>query len=144
MPPPCCFTSPYTVASPSPVPFPGALVVKNGSNMRARVTASMPTPVSSTASQTCSPARSAPHAWRQGLELEARAPREAEQLLHHDAPAQGRRHHVAQIGVRGFLRRGDRPREQLRVGEDDREQVVEVVGDTARELADRLQLLRLP
>ena len=29
--PPLCFTIPYTVASPSPVPLPIGLVVKNGS-----------------------------------------------------------------------------------------------------------------
>src|ERR1051325_202079 len=50
--PPCCFTRPYTVASPRPVPFPTALVVKNGSNARWRVASSMPAPVSSTARQT--------------------------------------------------------------------------------------------
>ena len=33
--PPLCSTIPYTVESPSPVPFPGSLVVKNGSKMRA-------------------------------------------------------------------------------------------------------------
>ena len=31
--PPLCFTMPYTVARPSPVPLPGSLVVKNGSKM---------------------------------------------------------------------------------------------------------------
>ena len=33
--PPCCFTKPSTMGSPNPVPSPGALVVKNGSKMRA-------------------------------------------------------------------------------------------------------------
>src|SRR2546430_9033485 len=32
--PPCCCTSPYTVARPSPVPLPSGFVVKNGSKMR--------------------------------------------------------------------------------------------------------------
>ena len=50
--PPDCFTIPYTVARPRPVPFPTSLVVKNGSKMRAWVTASMPIPVSDTASIT--------------------------------------------------------------------------------------------
>jgi hypothetical protein len=45
---------PYTVASPRPVPF-SALVVKNGSQIRAIVAASMPQPVSLTASSTCGP-----------------------------------------------------------------------------------------
>src|SRR3989442_237357 len=60
MPPPCCFTRPYTVASPRPVPFPAGLVVKKGSNMCVRVSSSMPTPVSPTERQTCSPARTDP------------------------------------------------------------------------------------
>ena len=42
--PPLCFTMPYTVESPSPVPLPCSLVVKNGSKRCARVSASMPTP----------------------------------------------------------------------------------------------------
>ena len=46
---------PKTVASPRPVPFPSSLVVKNGSNMRAWVALSMPTPVSVTVSTTCGP-----------------------------------------------------------------------------------------
>jgi hypothetical protein len=44
--PPLCFTMPYTVARPSPVPFPFSLVVKNGSKRRRFVSSSMPTPVS--------------------------------------------------------------------------------------------------
>src|SRR5437868_1636407 len=48
--PPLCFTMPYTVASPRPVPLPFSLVVKNGSNRWACVTGSMPVPVSLTAS----------------------------------------------------------------------------------------------
>src|SRR2546421_6651011 len=45
--PPACFTIPYTVASPSPVPLPLSFVVKNGSKMRALVCSSMPMPVRS-------------------------------------------------------------------------------------------------
>jgi hypothetical protein len=52
MPPPLCATMPYTVESPSPVPLPRPFVVKNGSKTRARVAASMPDPVSVTASST--------------------------------------------------------------------------------------------
>ncbi len=48
MKPPLCLTMPYTVASPSPVPFPTSLVVKNGSKIWARVAASMPCPLSVT------------------------------------------------------------------------------------------------
>ena len=47
--PPLCFTMPYTVASPRPVPLPGALVVKNGSNTRACTSGDMPDPESLTA-----------------------------------------------------------------------------------------------
>src|SRR5688500_19790047 len=54
--PPLCVTMPYTVDRPRPVPLPGPLVVKNGSNTRACVAASMPVPVYSTASITCGPA----------------------------------------------------------------------------------------
>ena len=46
--PPLCFTIPYTVASPRPVPSPTALVVKKGSKMCSRVSLSMPVPVSLT------------------------------------------------------------------------------------------------
>src|SRR5690349_13203351 len=52
MSPPLCLTMPYTVERPSPVPLPGSLVVKNGSNTRVRVASSMPVPVSVTASTT--------------------------------------------------------------------------------------------
>src|SRR4029450_7147026 len=38
--PPCCWTMPYTIESPSPVPVPGGLVVKNGSNTPRRVSPS--------------------------------------------------------------------------------------------------------
>src|SRR2546428_13761204 len=43
-----CLTIPYTVASPSPVPLPRSLVVKNGSKICVRVPASIPVPVSVT------------------------------------------------------------------------------------------------
>ena len=43
---------PYTVASPSPVPTPSPLVVKNGSKSRGLVSSFMPMPVSLTASIT--------------------------------------------------------------------------------------------
>ena len=54
--PPLCLTMPYTIESPSPVPCPGGLVVKNGSNARAFVSAFIPVPVSVTASRTYGPA----------------------------------------------------------------------------------------
>ncbi len=50
--PSLCFTMPYTVANPRPVPFPCSLVVKNGSKMRACVAASIPIPLSLTTSST--------------------------------------------------------------------------------------------
>jgi len=50
--PPDCFTIPYTVARPNPVPLPGSFVVKNGSKMRALVCSSIPIPVSESASMT--------------------------------------------------------------------------------------------
>ena len=43
-----CSTIPRTVDSPRPVPRPGALVVKNGSKMRAMVSSLIPEPVSRT------------------------------------------------------------------------------------------------
>src|ERR671922_182384 len=46
---------PYTVDRPSPVPLPFSLVVKKGSKIRARVFASIPIPVSLTASSTYAP-----------------------------------------------------------------------------------------
>src|SRR5581483_72221 len=49
--PPLCFTTPYTVERPSPVPFPCSLVVKNGSKICVCVSASIPVPVSETARQ---------------------------------------------------------------------------------------------
>src|SRR5574341_215077 len=54
--PPLCFTIPYTVASPSPVPLPTSFVVKNGSNMWAWTSGVIPAPVSLTASIACGPA----------------------------------------------------------------------------------------
>jgi hypothetical protein len=54
--PPLCFTMPYTVARPSPVPFPGPFVVKKGSKIWPSVAASIPWPVSLTASITYEPA----------------------------------------------------------------------------------------
>ena len=51
-PPPLCRTMPNTVDRPSPVPFPKSFVVKKGSKTRDRVSASMPSPVSVTASIT--------------------------------------------------------------------------------------------
>src|SRR6266404_3738438 len=71
------------------------------------------------------------------LERQGRAARKSQQLVHHQAAADRRRNDVAQarfIGSAG---------QELRVGEDDRQQVVEVVGDTAGELADRFHLLSL-
>ena len=53
--PPDCFTKPCTIDRPSPVPRPTCLVVKNGSNTRAKVAASMPWPLSRTRSITYSP-----------------------------------------------------------------------------------------
>jgi hypothetical protein len=48
MAPPLCWTMPYTVARPRPVPWPVSLVVKKGSKMWASVASSMPVPVSRT------------------------------------------------------------------------------------------------
>src|SRR6058998_154002 len=50
--PPCSATIPCATARPSPVPSPIALVVKNGSNTRARSSRAMPRPSSSTVTQT--------------------------------------------------------------------------------------------
>ena len=50
--PPLCCTMPYTVASPSPVPWPWLLVVKNGSKMCERGLRIHAAPVSLTASCT--------------------------------------------------------------------------------------------
>ncbi|MNV57788.1 hypothetical protein D3C71_1501360 [compost metagenome] len=50
--PPICSIKPCTIDSPSPVPLPTPLVVKNGSIADASVLASMPSPVSVTLKQT--------------------------------------------------------------------------------------------
>ena len=49
--PPWAVTIPCTTASPSPVPMPAGLVVKNGSKTRSSVAASIPLPVSLTVRQ---------------------------------------------------------------------------------------------
>ncbi len=46
--PPCFVTMPWHVARPRPTPFPGGLVVKNGSKMRGRIASGMPGPLSQT------------------------------------------------------------------------------------------------
>lgn len=79
-----------------------------------------------------------------GLQVEARAPREPKQLLHHHAPSKRCRHDITQVGVRVFERLRDRLPKQLGVGEDDGEQVVEVVRDPSRQLSNRFELLGLP
>jgi len=48
--PPLCFTIPYTVDSPSPVPLPCFFVVKNGSKIRYRTSLLIPVPLSATRS----------------------------------------------------------------------------------------------
>ena len=53
--PPLCFTMPYTVDKPRPVPLPDSFVVKNGSKIRATVAGSIPPPVSRNDSLTCGP-----------------------------------------------------------------------------------------
>ena len=54
-----CSTKPNTMLSPSPVPRPGALVEKNGSNTRPRMSSLIPVPVSDTDTRTyASPAPS--------------------------------------------------------------------------------------
>ena len=50
--PSVCFTIPYTVESPSPVPLPLGFVVKNGSKICGSASASIPHPVSSTVRRT--------------------------------------------------------------------------------------------
>jgi len=52
MKPPVCLTMPYTVDSPSPVPLPTSLVVKNGSKILSMISVGMPVPVSSTSTST--------------------------------------------------------------------------------------------
>ena len=53
--PPDCLTKPCTWDSPSPVPWPCGLVVKNGSNTWATTSGAMPVPVSATAISAYSP-----------------------------------------------------------------------------------------
>ena len=48
-------TKPWTMLRPSPLPFPIAFVVKNGSNTLARTSSLIPVPVSLTATITYSP-----------------------------------------------------------------------------------------
>ncbi|MOA54474.1 hypothetical protein D3C78_1780930 [compost metagenome] len=50
--PPSCSMNPCTIDSPSPVPLPTPLVVKNGSIAEASVTSSIPSPVSVTSRHT--------------------------------------------------------------------------------------------
>ena len=47
---------PDTMHSPSPVPLPMSLVVKNGSKIRSRISGGMPTPLSPIVTTTQSPA----------------------------------------------------------------------------------------
>ena len=47
--PPDCLTNPNTMLSPSPVPLPTSLVVKNGSKTRSISSGGIPEPVSLTA-----------------------------------------------------------------------------------------------
>lgn len=55
--PSCCFTMPYTVGRPSPIPLPTSLVVKKGSNSLARFSSEIPTPVSVTVKRANLPGR---------------------------------------------------------------------------------------
>ena len=71
------------------------------------------------------------------LEGQGRAAGKSEQLVHHEAAADRRRDDVAQarfVGTAG---------QELGVGEDDRQQVVEIVRDSTGELTDRFHLLGL-
>jgi hypothetical protein len=61
--PPDCLTIPWTVASPSPVPFPNPLVVKNGSNRWAFVSSVIPAPLSVTARRAYRPGRTSGRTW---------------------------------------------------------------------------------
>ena len=49
--PSCACVMPCTTESPSPVPRPGSLVVKNGSKIRSRISVSIPWPLSVTERQ---------------------------------------------------------------------------------------------
>jgi len=55
--PPCSFTIPWQMDSPSPVPSPSPFVVKNGSKMRPAISSGIPGPLSVTLTATWSPAR---------------------------------------------------------------------------------------
>ena len=50
--PPCSVTMPWQIESPSPVPSPSDLVVKNGSKTRAAISSEMPGPSSATVTAT--------------------------------------------------------------------------------------------
>jgi hypothetical protein len=50
--PPCASTIPWQRESPSPVPWPRGLVVKNGSKIRDWISAGMPGPLSATSRNT--------------------------------------------------------------------------------------------
>ena len=77
------------------------------------------------------------------LQIELTAPAEPEQLLDQIGPTASRFRQVVEIATQigPVIRHGLRREPRLR--EDDREQVVEVVGDAARELADGFHFLRL-
>ena len=72
-----------------------------------------------------------------GLERQGRPAREAEQLIHHEPATHCGRHDVPQTRLVRAAR------EQLGVGEDNREEIVEVMCDAARELTDRFHFLGL-
>src|SRR6185437_10331201 len=61
--PPLCLMMPYTVDNPNPVPLPCSLVVKNGSKIRASVSASIPQPLSAPSERHRS-LGAVPPAWR--------------------------------------------------------------------------------
>ena len=78
-----------------------------------------------------------------GYRLQLGPPSEAEELPGHGG---GPPHRVLDLGHLGSLHRLPRiqsPHDELSIEEDDREHVVEVVGDAAGELADGLHLLRV-
>jgi hypothetical protein len=80
---------PWTVDSPRPLPSPGCLVVKKGSNTRLRVEESIPWPVSDTTSSTKSPAISRHETWN--LPRRHRVARVGREVQHHllDVPRIG-------------------------------------------------------
>ncbi len=53
--PPWVRTQLYTIERPSPVPSPGALVVKKGAKTSSRISSGMPLPVSATQMETYRP-----------------------------------------------------------------------------------------